>query len=444
MLRRNGTVTGAIRAKLDHARDASLAAWSMFRGRYQALSDVVAPVRAALRIGDGLIEIDRARLVHIIDFMPDSVTLAGAPLEYWPHLDFVRSYLSDTRRDPTTTEYFRRALAGHLPYPARGAAGATARCVTFQTLIETVRREGYRPDRGHPISVMDDGMGQTMVMDGKHRVAILAALGERRAAVDVIDSFEYAAAFRDVFRRLFPKARYRVTERVWRGLHQPRHALSDDISRLKQRITSRRLETWAHVYHPIPFIEFADLTTQVPSRVSSSRLNMILERVGSVRGATVLDLGCNVGYYALQLAKRGATGTGLDKRADYIELANEVAALYQLPAKFYEAELTPEFLETLAPHYDIALCFSVFQWIAAGLGARKAASFLSALSEKVTHLFFDVAVNSGKACLTAPKGQEKQFVATLLRENTTFSRIEHVGDVEPYRNSVRHVFHCAH
>jgi len=49
----------------------------------------------------------------------------------------------------------------------------------------------------------------------------------------------------------------------------------------------------------------------------------MLAMLGEVRGKNVLDLGCGEGGYARELAKRGATVTGVDGSARLIEVARE-------------------------------------------------------------------------------------------------------------------------
>jgi len=49
-----------------------------------------------------------------------------------------------------------------------------------------------------------------------------------------------------------------------------------------------------------------------------------------LRGTTVLDIGCNAGFYSLELAKRGASVTALDVDAHYLDQARWAAAVWGL------------------------------------------------------------------------------------------------------------------
>jgi len=49
-----------------------------------------------------------------------------------------------------------------------------------------------------------------------------------------------------------------------------------------------------------------------------------------LRGSTVLDIGCNAGFYSIELAKRGATVTALDVDAHYLTQARWAADVWGL------------------------------------------------------------------------------------------------------------------
>lgn len=56
-------------------------------------------------------------------------------------------------------------------------------------------------------------------------------------------------------------------------------------------------------------------------------------------GRTALDLGCNTGAVSLELARRGAQVIGVELDPDRVRLANEIAKLTSLPARFIAWDL---------------------------------------------------------------------------------------------------------
>ena len=169
---------------------------------------------------------------------------------------------------------------------------------------------------------------------------------------------------------------------------------------------------------------------------------MILSRFTDLRGRRVLDLGCNVGFYSFSLALRGAQVTSMDARREYVVLASDIARLYSLPMDFRQVQVLPEVIDGLEGSYDLALCFSMIQWVMASTDVETGKEVLRAISRKADALFFDVAVNEGKACLKSEPGEEIAYVARLLREATDYRRIDHIGTVYPYDGIGRSVFYC--
>jgi len=169
---------------------------------------------------------------------------------------------------------------------------------------------------------------------------------------------------------------------------------------------------------------------------------MILSEYADLSDKRVLDIGCNIGFYSFSLAKRGALTTGMDIRPEYIDIANEIARIYRVSARFINAPMTDGAMRRLGKHYDITLCFSVLQWIIAQHGLDYGKQVLRAIYKTSDALFFDAAVNAGKSCLTCPEGEELAFVHQLLRDSTGYRTIEHMGDVHPYGADTRHVFYC--
>lgn len=86
-------------------------------------------------------------------------------------------------------------------------------------------------------------------------------------------------------------------------------------------------------------------------------------------GKWVLDLGCNVGATAFEFARRGANVVGVEFRHDRVELCMHIAAHYELPATFYQADFNAHEMERDWPAfpwvrpYDVVWCSSVDEYI---------------------------------------------------------------------------------
>jgi tRNA (mo5U34)-methyltransferase len=91
------------------------------------------------------------------------------------------------------------------------------------------------------------------------------------------------------------------------------------------------LEMWSHISTHVP----ADLT-----------------------GATVLDIGCNAGFYSQKLAARGARVLGIDHDVRYLEQARFAAALNGLDIEFRRMEAYD--VDRLGARYDYVLFLGVF------------------------------------------------------------------------------------
>lgn len=82
-------------------------------------------------------------------------------------------------------------------------------------------------------------------------------------------------------------------------------------------------------------------------------------------GKTVLDVGCNVGAMIFEAAHRGAVIQGLEYRQDRVNLCQEIADYYAMPATFFQDDFNDEEpgpVIHMAPT-DYVLCCSVTQYI---------------------------------------------------------------------------------
>jgi len=77
-----------------------------------------------------------------------------------------------------------------------------------------------------------------------------------------------------------------------------------------------------------------------------------------LRGQTVLDIGCNAGFYAIEMKRRGASRVvGVDADADYIAQARFAAEVCEQEIEFHE--LSVYNIAALNERFDLVLCLGV-------------------------------------------------------------------------------------
>jgi hypothetical protein len=258
-------------------------------------------------------------IVNSMDFLPNRYSFSGSDFQMGPHLDFARQYIlrgNDPTWDYTQTRYYQLALAGRLPFPIKGECQARMRCQKFIWMIEQLKRKGYQPQQFGAITFVDTTDGKWMVINGKHRLAALLAMDEKNVPVFIGFENEVRALFRHVASNVWPRSSYSRSLEALESLGKPNRDKAEEIQELIQDIKKQKLETWANIYHPLPFYEFGNLTTQVAPATPYQRLQMILDAAGGdVMNKRVLDLGCNLGFYSLSLANRGAKATTISPSA---------------------------------------------------------------------------------------------------------------------------------
>jgi tRNA (mo5U34)-methyltransferase len=92
---------------------------------------------------------------------------------------------------------------------------------------------------------------------------------------------------------------------------------------------ARRLDPWFHNLH------LPDGTQTCPEHALGDFPNAKWQKLApflpaDLQGVTALDIGCNAGFYSLELAKRGATVTALDSNEHYLAQARWAASRYGL------------------------------------------------------------------------------------------------------------------
>ena len=246
-------------------------------------------------------------------------------------------------RDVSVTRYFKGLQIRKASTPL-----ARQKCHKFRDLLSAIRR-GHKTSRGYlPVVVLREAGDREIYsrrLDGTHRVAICQYLGMGSMPVLAVTEDEYAAfAAREI----------------------PRGVIRQEIAR------------WPKWYQAIEVLPGLWTRPHRPAKEGA-----MIAALGEVdlAGRSVLDVGCNTGLYSLTAAVCGARALGVDKRAETIQQAEIVKAVWSVThpmggrAEFAAADVLAAAGDLLAGR-DVLIMACVIYHLGDGLR-----SFLSAVAE---------------------------------------------------------------
>jgi len=206
----------------------------------------------------------------------------------------------------------------------------------------------------------------------------------------------------------------------------------------------------SYLYLPCHYFETAGTlrpasTIQKYDKIRMSMLNIL----GDTPGASVLDLGCNEGYFSLRLASDGFWVNGVDPDPSVINVAKFLQHKYSVnTASFNEVMADQDTLITL-PSFDIVLFLSVFQKWCGQYDYDVAREMLSVLWKKTNRvMFFEMpdsleTVEDFKQALPRmgdTKEECRQFILEMLQTLESCS-VLWLGDFDmEYRQEHRSLF----
>ncbi|RAR44576.1 bifunctional 2-polyprenyl-6-hydroxyphenol methylase/3-demethylubiquinol 3-O-methyltransferase UbiG [Paenibacillus sp. MDMC362] len=160
------------------------------------------------------------------------------------------------------------------------------------------------------------------------------------------------------------------------------------------------------IYTPILHPSYFHLKSE-RDQTYPTRLDVIMDFLGSrsLRGTKVIDIGCNIGYYARHFAREGAHVTGLEPMDEHYDLALRLNRLEKV-----NFNLLPDRFESSSrlQRYEIGLLLTVFYHLMGDRVIRNA--FLRKINQCVTDMLF------------WESGGEPETEKSLLLQNTHFTR----------------------
>ncbi len=165
-----------------------------------------------------------------------------------------------------------------------------------------------------------------------------------------------------------------------------------------------------------------------------SHLKIPFMPLDRVKGANVLDIGSNQGYFSFQCALHGAKQvTGIEITPEDVELACEIRdKVLKMDNISFHAQSVHEFLKGNEEWYDFIILSSVLHQLYPQL--NDANEFLSNLSKKCQYLFFETPVGHKHYNYSLPD------IAGLLNNHFKDVRLTYLYDA--YSTGYRAIFMC--
>lgn len=146
------------------------------------------------------------------------------------------------------------------------------------------------------------------------------------------------------------------------------------------------------LYQEIPFSGYDCVAAHREN--SAKRIQILSEHI-DFSDKTVLDIGCNVGYFCFELAKKGAKCWGIDDNADAIYIAKSLQHIHAVDnVNFIHGEVSETTISSVidqAGHFDVILLNSVVHWLIYGMGSiRRVICLLNLLnSPSQQHIVYE-------------------------------------------------------
>jgi len=176
------------------------------------------------------------------------------------------------------------------------------------------------------------------------------------------------------------------------------------------------------LYHDLPFPGFESFSSHRSK--TKVRWEHICRYI-SVKGKSVLDIGCSVGAFSIFSSLAGATKVlGLDYDRESIEVAKyAVSKVGVKNIEFWCCNIDSKLIEKL-DHFDVIIWLSQWMWLVKQLGMAEARWILSLASRKSDSMIFESAADDGMARI---KGTSQADIEKIFREATCYSRVTNIG-----------------
>jgi len=140
-----------------------------------------------------------------------------------------------------------------------------------------------------------------------------------------------------------------------------------------------------NTYAPNAFVPRENILND--ERASYGRLDAINQFLPKEAQPTTLDVGCNLGFFTFNMAKRGGFSIGIDYGRNEILAAKALALKHSVNnIVFTQMEVTPDNASRL-PKTDMVICLSIFHHWIRKLGEEESLKIMKGLSASADKYF---------------------------------------------------------
>ncbi len=140
-----------------------------------------------------------------------------------------------------------------------------------------------------------------------------------------------------------------------------------------------------NTYAPNAFMPRKDVLED--ERASYGRLDAINNFLPENHSPTVIDVGCNLGFFTFNMAKRGGFSIGIDYGRNEILAAKALAHKHSVDnIVFTQMEITPD-NASLLPKADMVICLSIFHHWIRKLGEDDSLRIMQGLADSANKYF---------------------------------------------------------
>lgn len=248
------------------------------------------------------------------------------------------------------------------------------------------------------------------VLDGHHRIALLAAAGGTSVAV-----------------------------RVRRG------SVTTPLQDLLRRMSW--LEGGRELYQPVdaPELEAKWPTVRRCTDRLDAMVGLLADRRIDAAGSTYLDVASCYGWFVAGMARHGLAAEGIERDPLGATVGRLVYGVDPNVIRIGDAEVL---LRSTREQWDVVSCFSLLHHFVLGRGGCDAVELVSLLDRATRRvLFLDTGQEHERWFRSSLRGWDAAHVAAFLRQHTTFDEVIDLGPdqdaVPPYEDNYgRHLFAC--